>query len=77
MNKEISLQKMTLEEFKEFSQFSYENFLAETTRSSGKSIQELKDRYGEAPSTIRENDLWLIMKMKNQNIGFSMGGNET
>jgi ribosomal protein S18 acetylase RimI-like enzyme len=69
-NSLITLAQMSPEEFKAYAQFSYDNYLSETARSSGKSVSELKEKSGGPPASIRPNDLWLIIKNADQNIGF-------
>jgi hypothetical protein len=49
----ISLQKMNPSEFKEYSRFSFENYILETSKSSGVDIQTLKQKVGGPPKEKR------------------------
>jgi ribosomal protein S18 acetylase RimI-like enzyme len=66
----ISLTRMNSDEFKEYSNFSFENYIIETSKSSGIDIQTLKPKVGGPPKEVRDNDLWLLIKEQNENIGF-------
>ncbi len=66
----LSLAKMNSDEFIEFSKFSFESYISETSKSSGIDIQTLKQKVGGPPKEVRENDLWLAIKIQNEDIGF-------
>jgi ribosomal protein S18 acetylase RimI-like enzyme len=67
---EIVIREMNDEEFHCYCQFSFENFLAEAAKSSGKTIEELREKHRGAPDSRSENDLWLIISVANREAGF-------
>lgn len=61
---------MTNEEFLKYAQFSFENYLAETSRSSGKSIEEVRSSSSGAPTTRTPKNLWFLAKLDQKEIGY-------
>ena len=67
---DLVVREMTNDEFRRYCDFSFENFLTESAKSSGQSIVELRKRLGKAPDTRSANDLWFIVLLKNEGAGF-------
>lgn len=66
----ISIKKMNSMEFDEYSKISYQNYIIETSKSSGIDVQTLKKKVGGPPKEAGENDLWYVIKNQNHDIGF-------
>ncbi len=66
----VTLREMNESEFKTYSKFSFENFLQETTKSSGKSALELRDLLGGPPNSRSESDLWMVISADDHDAGF-------
>ena len=57
-------------EFKKIAKFSFENFVVEMAKSSGKSADELKSYLGSTPDQIYENEIWRVIELSDKQIGF-------
>ena len=66
----IEVKKMSVQEFIFYCNFSFENYLRETSKSSGQDIESLRLKIGGPPDNPSDNDLWLVVNFNNQNIGF-------
>lgn len=66
----ISLKTPTPEEFQYVANFSFENFVTETARSSGQSLSELKNKLGGPPSKPGPHDIWYVVLLELKQIGF-------
>lgn len=66
----MSLQTMTSDQFDHYSKFSFEKFINESAKSSGKSVDELRLEVGGPPNRPTENDLWHAILSEDQCIGF-------
>lgn len=66
----ITLTKMNPAEFAKYSHFSFELFVSETAKSSGLDAQSIREKVGGAPKEIRENDLWLVIKNQDSDVGY-------
>ena len=67
---DLVIHEMHDSEFKRYCQFSFENFVADSARSAGKTVEELRPHLGKGPDTRSENDLWLIVLFQNKEAGF-------
>lgn len=67
---EIVVREMTDDEFKRYCRFSFENFVVESAKSSGRPIEEVRKRVGNGPDSRSVNDLWLIVLVRNEEAGF-------
>lgn len=70
MTLDIIIAEPSKNEFSDIAAFSYENFIAETAKSNGENEATLKTKFGGPPIDIRSDDLWLVVKYKNQSIGY-------
>lgn len=66
----IKLEYMTAEEFRRYSEFSFDTFVNEVVRSSGQSIEQVRKKVGGPPNKPCENDLWYVLRSERQSIGF-------
>jgi ribosomal protein S18 acetylase RimI-like enzyme len=66
----ISLEMMTADQFDHYSKFSFEQFLNESAKSSGESIEALRLKIGGPPNLPTANDLWYVIRSEDQSIGF-------
>ncbi|MGZ3744458.1 MAG: GNAT family N-acetyltransferase [Pseudobdellovibrionaceae bacterium] len=66
----VSLRTPTENEFSEAAAFSFQNFIEETAKSSGQSIDELRLKFGGPPTQAGPYDIWYIVEKKKQKIGF-------
>lgn len=66
----IKLREPSEIEFKKIAQFSFENFVIESAKSSGKTVEELKSYLGNTSNQIYENDIWRVIESNTQQIGF-------
>lgn len=66
----IQLREPNESEFKKIAKFSFENFVVESAKSSGKSVDELKSYLGNTPDQIYENDIWRVVELSGVYIGF-------
>lgn len=67
---EVSLSPMNADEFVHYSTFSYNLFLQETARASGKSVDELRKNLGGPPSSMRPADRWILISCGYKSIGY-------
>jgi ribosomal protein S18 acetylase RimI-like enzyme len=65
----ISLRRMNSVEFKKYCQLSYEGFVSELAKSSGKPIDEARKEAGGAP-IHSEGDLWYVVECDNEDAGY-------
>lgn len=67
---EVTLREPSDAEFKQLAEFSFENFVLESSRSSGEPIESLKSKLGGPPLDRRPNDVWLIIESADKRVGF-------
>ena len=60
----------TSTEFLEVSEFSFNNYITETAKSMNVPIFALREQLGGAPKKISENDIWYLIELDNNPIGF-------
>lgn len=68
--KNIHLRTPNSIEFLKVAEFSFDNFVRETAKSTGQNFDVLKDRLGSAPNKIRQNDVWYLIEEDDMQIGF-------
>jgi ribosomal protein S18 acetylase RimI-like enzyme len=66
----IELRQMTQQELEKYIAFSYQSFIEEVSKSSGKSIEEVKEFAGGPPSNPTANDIWRVICHRQEAIGF-------
>jgi ribosomal protein S18 acetylase RimI-like enzyme len=66
----IEVKKMSVHEFSYYCNFSFENFLRESSKSSGQDVESLRLKMGGPPDDPSNDDLWLVVNFNNQNVGF-------
>lgn len=67
----ILIEKMTSEEFDKYSALSFENYISALAVSSGKEKDILRiEMRHVVPPVPADNDLWLILKNEDQEVGF-------
>ncbi len=68
--KDIQLRNPSESEFLEVAQWSFDNFLVETARSTDQSVEVLKETLGGAPICRSKNDIWFLIESNNRRVGF-------
>lgn len=66
----VCLRKPTQEEFLKISQFSFENFVNETSLSTGQSKSSLAKKLGAPPIHKGDDDIWFVVTLAEKLIGF-------
>ncbi len=67
----LIVKKMTSEEFNQYSLFSFENYISESAKSSGRDREKLRsEKIHQIPMTHSDKDLWLVVSFNEENVGF-------
>lgn len=66
----IDLRTPTPEEFLKVAEFSFNNFVDETAKSTGEHPSALKDKLGGPPTKIWKNDVWYLIEDNGNQLGF-------
>lgn len=66
----IALRTPTPEEFLKVAEFSFNNFVDETAKSTGEVPSALKNKLGGPPTKIWNNDVWFLVESDGNQIGF-------
>lgn len=70
MEIDVTLIEPSVAEFQQLAELSFENFVSESSRSSGESIESLKSKLGGPPLNRRPEDVWLIIESAGKRVGF-------
>lgn len=66
----IHLRTPTQEEFLKVAEFSFNNFVDATAKSTGESSSVLKDKLGGPPTKNWPNDVWYLIEENGNQLGF-------
>lgn len=66
----LQLRTPTPEEFLKVAEFSFENFVNETAKSTGEQPSALKDKLGGPPTKIWNDDTWYLIEDNGTQLGF-------
>ena len=68
--KNLKLRVPTQNEFLKVAEFSFNNLLNETAKSTGESLSVLKDKLGGSPTKIWDDDIWYLVECNGEQVGF-------
>lgn len=66
----IQLKTPNPEEFLKVAEFSFNNFVDETAKSTGEQASALKDKLGGPPTKIWNDDVWYLVEDNGTQLGF-------
>ena len=66
----IQLRTPNQDEFLKVAEFSFNNFVNETAKSTGEQLSTLKDKLGGPPTKIWNNDVWYLIDDDGSQLGF-------
>jgi len=66
----VELRIMNQEEFEQWSQFSFQNFVHESAKAAGQDPDLFKAELGGPPTEVGKNDLWLVVRRNGAHFGF-------